>query len=229
MLEHRRKPDSANQSLLNGKAADSCAGGIVLCGGRSRRMGATKANLPFAGETMLARVVRLLLESVAPVVVVRGPEQDLGPLPPVVNVVCDRQPNRGPLEGLAVGLAALAGRADAAFVTACDTPLLKPALVRRMLSLAAGFEAAVPCVGERAEPLAAVYSVSVLPKVEALLAADRLRPIYLLESVHAKRVDANVLRDVDPRLDSLRSVNTPEQYRWALDQLNLEPTTGRSP
>ena len=41
-------------------------GGIVLCGGRSRRMGRPKAWLPFAGEVMLPRVVRLLSEVVAP-------------------------------------------------------------------------------------------------------------------------------------------------------------------
>ena len=45
-------------------------GGIVLCGGQSRRMGRPKAWLPFAGETMLARVVRLLSEAVSPIVVV---------------------------------------------------------------------------------------------------------------------------------------------------------------
>ena len=45
-------------------------GGLVLCGGRSRRMGLDKASLPFGPETMLNRVVRKLSEVVSPIVVV---------------------------------------------------------------------------------------------------------------------------------------------------------------
>jgi molybdopterin-guanine dinucleotide biosynthesis protein A len=82
--------------------------GIVLCGGQSSRMGRPKAWLPVAGELMLPRVVRLLSEIVSPIVVVAAPEQELPPLPPDVIVVNDPVPGRGPLQGLATGLAALA-------------------------------------------------------------------------------------------------------------------------
>ena len=37
---------------------------IVLCGGRSRRMGRDKASLPFGTETLLERVVRIVSEVV---------------------------------------------------------------------------------------------------------------------------------------------------------------------
>src|SRR5438270_6622638 len=110
-------------------------GGIVLCGGQSSRMGRPKAWLPFAGETMLARVVRLLGSVVSPLVVVAAPEQDLPPLPAGVAVVRDPQRGRGPLQGLAAGLEALLGRADAAYVSSCDVPFLEPGFVRRMIEL----------------------------------------------------------------------------------------------
>ena len=45
-------------------------GGIVLCGGKSERMGRPKLLLPFGDETMLARVVRIVGQVVSPVVVV---------------------------------------------------------------------------------------------------------------------------------------------------------------
>ena len=57
------------------------AGGIVLCGGRSTRMGVPKATLPFGPETMLQRVVRLLGTVVSPIVVVAAREQSLPELP----------------------------------------------------------------------------------------------------------------------------------------------------
>src|SRR4051794_21124741 len=99
-------------------------GGIVLCGGQSQRMGRPKAWLPFAGELLLPRVVRLVREAVAPVVVVAAADQELPPLPDEVQVVRDEQKGRGPLQGLAAGLASLAGRVEAAYVSSCDVPFL---------------------------------------------------------------------------------------------------------
>src|SRR5437870_5114125 len=104
-------------------------GGIVLCGGQSTRMGRPKAWLPFAGELMLQRVVRLLGTAVQPIVVVAAPEQDVPPLPPEVNIVRDDERGRGPLQGLAAGLSALAGQVDAAYLSSCDVPFLQPAFV----------------------------------------------------------------------------------------------------
>ena len=73
-------------------------GGIVLCGGRSTRMGVPKATLPFGPETMLQRVVRLLSTVVDPIVVVAARDQQLPELPSgVINTVDERE-QRGPLE-----------------------------------------------------------------------------------------------------------------------------------
>jgi molybdopterin-guanine dinucleotide biosynthesis protein A len=191
-------------------------GGIVLCGGRSRRMGRPKATLPFGPEAMLARVVRLLGEAVEPIVVVAAAGQPLPPLPAEVAVVCDARPQRGPLEGIAAGMRALARRAEAAFVTACDVPLLQPAFVRRVVELLDGFDAAVPHANGFDQPLAAVYRLAVLAEVEALLAVDRLRPVMLFDAVRTRRVAADELAAADPELLSLANVNTPEAYAAAL-------------
>lgn len=179
-------------------------------------MGQPKAMLPFGPECMLQRVVRLLGEVAEPVVVVAGPEQPLPPLPPAVEIARDRRPHQGPLEGIAVGLRALAGRVEAAYVSACDVPLLLPAFVRRVAELAGNWPVAVPRVGQYDEPLAAVYRVEVLPKIEALLAAGRLRPAFLFDTVPTLRIPAEELRQVDPELLSLLNANQPEQYAEAL-------------
>ena len=51
--------------------------GIVLCGGRSSRMGRAKAWLPWFGRSMIEHVVESLLPVVDEVVVVTSSELDL--------------------------------------------------------------------------------------------------------------------------------------------------------
>jgi molybdopterin-guanine dinucleotide biosynthesis protein A len=191
-------------------------GGIVLCGGQSQRMGRPKAWLPFAGEIMLARVVRLLGEAVSPVVVVAAPGQEVPPLPPDIPVVRDDEKGRGPLQGLAAGLNAFRGRADAAYLSSCDVPFLQPALVRRLIDLLGEHDICVPRVGGFHHPLAAVYRLDVAAAVSRLLAENGLRPFFLFEAVPTRVVEAAELADVDPTFRSLRNLNTPEDYEAAL-------------
>jgi molybdenum cofactor guanylyltransferase len=193
-------------------------GAIILCGGKSSRMGRDKATLPFGPEQMLERVVRLMSEVVEPtnIVVVAAPDQVLPTLPAAVAVARDLHKDRGPLEGLAAGLRQLAGRADAAYATACDVPLLKPAFVARVFDLLNDHEIAVPRDGEHHHPLAAVYRTAVLPHVERLLSADRLRPRFLFDEVNTREVPVEELRSIDPDLSTLQNLNYPADYEAAL-------------
>ncbi len=195
-------------------------GGIVLCGGHSRRMGRPKAWLPFAGEIMLLRVVRLLAEVVRPIVVVAAPDQEVPPLPRDVEVVRDEVKDRGPLQGLAAGLAALRGRAEAAYLSSCDVPLLRPAFVRRLIDLLEQHTICVPHVDGHHHPLAAVYRLEAAQAVARLLAEDRLRPFFLFEAVPTRVVEAAELTDVDPTFQTLRNLNTPEDYEAAINELD---------
>jgi molybdopterin-guanine dinucleotide biosynthesis protein A len=190
--------------------------GIILCGGRSQRMGRPKAWLPFAGELMLPRVVRLLGEAVRPLVVVAAPDQDVPPLPAEVRVVRDEEKGRGPLQGLAAGLAALEGQADAVYLSSCDVPFLRPAFVRRLLDLLGDHAICVPRLEGYHHPLAAVYRLEVTEAVHRLLAANRLRPFFLFEAVSTRIVEAAELADVDPTFQTLRNLNTPQEYKAAL-------------
>jgi molybdopterin-guanine dinucleotide biosynthesis protein A len=190
--------------------------GIVLCGGQSSRMGRPKAWLPFSGEIMLPRVVRLLREVVDPIVVVAAPDQDVPPLPADVLVVRDEEKGRGPLQGLAAGLAALHDLADTAYLSSCDVPFLKPAFVRRLIELLGHHEICVPRVGDHHHPLAAVYRLAVEETVHWLLGQNRLRPFFLFEAVPTRVVEPAELADVDPTFQTLRNLNTPEDYEAAL-------------
>ena len=196
-------------------------GGIVLAGGKSTRMGVPKATLPFGPETMLQRVVRLLSTVVSPIVVVAAHDQELPELPPPILVTRDEREARGPLEGLRAGLKALPPTVDAAYVTSCDVPLLVPAFVERMIDLLADDDIAVMEIDGFTHPLSAVYRRATLPRVEALLAEDRLRPAFLFEAVRTRRVQPEEMVVADPQLATLRNLNTREDYLAALADAGL--------
>jgi molybdopterin-guanine dinucleotide biosynthesis protein A len=191
-------------------------GGIVLCGGKSTRMGTSKALLPFGPETMLQRVVRVLSTVISPIVVVAAVDQPLPDLPPDVAITRDEREARGPLEGLRAGLKALPPGVDAAYVTSCDVPLLVPAFVGEMIRLAEGHDIAVMEIDGFPHPLSAIYRRSVLPHVETLLAADRLRPVFLFDAVDTRRVQPMEMTAVDADLQTLRNLNTRDDYERAL-------------
>jgi molybdopterin-guanine dinucleotide biosynthesis protein A len=197
------------------------AGGIVLAGGKSTRMGTSKALLPFGPETMLQRVVRLLGGIVTPIVVVAAAaDQELPELPADTILTRDEREGRGPLEGLRAGLKALPEQVDAAYVTSCDVPLLVPGFVRLMLELAHGYDVAVMDIDGFPHPLSAVYRRATLPRIEDLLATDRLRPVFLFEAVNTRRVRPDEMT-ADPDLRTLRNLNTREDYERALADAGL--------
>jgi molybdopterin-guanine dinucleotide biosynthesis protein A len=199
-------------------------GGVVLAGGKSSRMGSPKAWLDFGGEALLQRVVRRVAEVAAPVVVVAAEGQDVPPLPEGVAIVRDPVAGKGPLVGIAAGLDALAGCAEAAFVSSTDAPFLHPALIRRLAALRAGYDIAAPRALGHLQPLCAVYAMAARAEIAALLAEDRLRLTLLFERARTLIADeALLLADpdlaaADPGLRSLRNVNTREEYAAALGE-----------
>src|SRR5260370_26174131 len=101
--------------------------GVVLAGGRSSRMGTPKAALEWHGSTLLRRTVGILARATGgPVVVVRAPGQELPGLPRDVHLGDDPREGKGPMQGLAAGPGAPAGRADGAFGSSTPLPFLHP-------------------------------------------------------------------------------------------------------
>jgi molybdenum cofactor guanylyltransferase len=133
-----------------------------------------------------------------------------------IIVTRDEREQRGPLEGLRAGLRALPDSVDAAYVTSCDVPLLMPGFVTRMFELLENYDIAVMEIDGFPHPLSAVYRRKVLPDVEALLAQDKLRPVFLFDAVKTRRVQPAEMKSADPELQTLRNLNTPDDYRAAL-------------
>jgi molybdopterin-guanine dinucleotide biosynthesis protein A len=185
-------------------------GAILLCGGRSARMGRAKAWLPWRGQPMAAHLASVLAQAVGEIVVVTSESLDPPPLPRGVRVVRDERPAWGPLAGIATGLACVT--ADVAYVTSTDAPFLTPAFVRSVLAAAGERGAAAPVVDGFVQTLAAAYPKRGAERARELLAQGRRRPLELLEALDYRPLPAESL----PDLVSLRGFNTPAEYLAAV-------------
>jgi molybdopterin-guanine dinucleotide biosynthesis protein A len=188
-------------------------------------MGTAKAALEWHGSTLLGRTVKIVARATSgPVVVVRASGQDLPELPEGIVVADDPLEGKGPVQGIAAGLAALTGRADIAFVCSTDMPFLHPAFIRRMVRFLEhdeGTDIALPVARGYKQPLAAAYRVSLAGAAQRLVKENRLRPAFLFDECRVETFDdAALKRDpvlaaLDPDLDSVLNVNTPADYAAA--------------
>ncbi len=189
---------------------------LLLAGGKSTRMGSSKALLQWNGTPLVAHIAAVLCDVADPVIVVAAADQKLPPLPSQVEVAVDAQPDQGPLEAMSAGMRAVDGRADVAFVSAVDVPLLRAEFVAAVVEAMGGAQIALPTVAGRDHYLAAAYRLELRELVEQLLVSGERRVGLLAERVPVNRIDAAEL----PYPESLRNANTPEQ----LDQLRSELT-----
>ena len=187
--------------------------GIVLVGGRSVRMGSAKASLEWHGSTLLQRTVGVVARAVdGPVLVVRAPGQGLPEPAAARQVVDDPVAGRGPLQGIATGLAAAAGRAAVAAVCAVDLPLLHPAFLRRRGAGGAGGRGARRRAAGRARsrpaarrrlPHGLAPRVAELVDAGTLRAADAVRAVPGADAGRGRAARGPGLAAADPRLESL--------------------------
>jgi molybdopterin-guanine dinucleotide biosynthesis protein A len=199
-------------------------------------MGMSKAALEWHGSTLLRRTVGIISRVTGgPVVVVRAPGQALPALPPHIEVVDDPREGLGPVQGLAAGLAAVADRAEIAFVSSTDLPFLHPAFVRRVLrAMLDGADVGLPLVRGYPQPLAASYRTALAPVAERLAAQHRLRPAFLFEACTVARLGEDALRAdpvlaaLDPELDSVVNINEPAGYQAARERPAPEVMIERS-
>jgi molybdopterin-guanine dinucleotide biosynthesis protein A len=199
------------------------AAGVVLVGGRSRRMGTPKAALPWGPTTLLGHVCEILGGCVdGPLIVVRAAGQELPAVPAGAELVDDPVAGVGPLVGILAGLEAVGDRAGCAYVSAVDMPGLQPAFVRRVLSgLDANVDVVLPEAAGFRHPLAAAYRTALAGPLRELVTRGATRPAELFAAVRTRVVGADwlladaALAAADPALASLANVNDPDDYARA--------------
>jgi len=182
---------------------------FVLAGGKSSRMGRDKAMLSLQGRTLLV-VTEDLARTVAQDVRIVGPPKKYGP-----DAIEDLYPDRGPLGGIHAALTVT--KTDLNLMLSVDTPFVAPKFLTFLVSEAVrgGTTVTVPFVGERFQPLCAVYRREFLSVAESALQAgkNKIDPLFCHTTV--RRIDeAELMRlAFDPRM--FDNLNTPEDFARA--------------
>ncbi len=184
--------------------------GVVLAGGKSRRLGRNKLVEPFEGAPLIARVIERLRPVCSEIVVVGaepGAAADL-PIPDEARTAFDLYPDKGSLGGIYSGLAKATN--GWSLVVAGDMPFLNTGLIEYMAGLTDGCDAVVPRVEGRPEPTHALYAKECLTPIHDRLERDELKIARFFDDVRVRFIEESDVRRFDPDLLSFFNVNTQD-------------------
>ncbi len=190
--------------------------GLLLAGGRSKRMGRDKRLLAIGEETMVGRSFRVLQEAFGPPWVLVADEQDVELLTPMLGAdarfLVDARPGSGPLLALSDALGEIEG--SYAFLLATDMPRITTAFLRDLDRLRRGLayapEALVPRSDGFAQVTCAFYRQSLAPALRAAADTGGMSLVGWLErpEINVRYIGEDELRALGGR-DMFENLNTP--------------------
>jgi molybdopterin-guanine dinucleotide biosynthesis protein A len=196
--------------------------GVILAGGKNSRLPGEKKTFRKVGEKMILesiyKVFSILFKEV--IIVVNDPEDFAGW---DMTIVTDIIPSKCALAGLHAGL--FYASCPYVYVTACDTPFVRQSVIEYIVGkIEKGYDVIVPKTDDGLETLSAAYSKECIPLIEACLEKD----IYMIKKFFrpgkVKEIPIRELKPLDPDLQFIFNVNTPEDLEKAriIAEKNLE-------
>jgi molybdopterin-guanine dinucleotide biosynthesis protein A len=194
--------------------------GIILAGGKGKRLGGSgKALRQLAGKPLLEWVRERLAPLFPEIILVTNTPESYSFFPG--RVVTDLHPHRGPLGGIEAGI--LAAEEPINFVTGCDMPFLNQRLIRRMQAYTRDYDVVIPRLGSFIEPLHAFYSRQTLFLIRKLLREGNYKLSNLLAApLKVYYMNEEEIRVLDPRGLSFFNVNTPADLARAVEIMEEE-------
>lgn len=178
--------------------------GLVLAGGRSRRMGSDKAALVSEGETQLGRAVRLLENHLDEVFVSTRADQAGDDVRRDFKQIVDRYDDLGPVAGI---LSAMDAQPDTSWlVLACDLPQIDDTTIACLVDNVSATHVAtafVSVVDGLPEPLCAVYRPAAKAVIEGFVADGIKCPRKML-------INSETCLLEQPSPGALHNINSPD-------------------
>ena len=192
--------------------------GVILAGGKSRRMGENKALMRLGDISLIEHVIRCLHDVTDELLLVTNSPTEYTHLD--VPMQGDILPGTGALGGVYTGLTHASH--DTVLCVACDSPFLEPKLLTYLVSILGEYDAVMPetfthqdNTQTTLQTLCAAYSKRCLPIIALMLRESELRVHALQERAHIKHVSPKVWQKFDPDGISFFNINTPEDFESA--------------
>ena len=180
--------------------------GVILAGGRSRRMGLNKAFLEINGKPIVDQIIDIFRDTFEGVTLVTNSPSEYLHLD--VRIVTDLIPDKGALGGIYTGL--FYSLSPHIFVAACDIPFLEKGFIDYMVSKAGNYDVVVPHPSDGLQPLHAIYSKGCSRHIEALIEQDELKILNLYRKVKVLELSPHEILSFDPQQTLFLNINTPE-------------------
>src|SRR5699024_6470535 len=185
--------------------------GVILSGGKSSRMGTTKAFLELDGKPAITHIADELKKTSQHVMVITNEPADYQFLG--LELYRDRYTNMGPLAGIETAIYHI--DADVYIFSACDMPYIHPDVYQYLMRSLNYDDAHIPIYTDRMHPLSGIYTKNVLPQIQILLDNDQRKIRALFDHITVNYVsDYNGI----PKhvLDKhFFNMNNPDQYEMA--------------
>ena len=202
--------------------------GVILAGGKSRRMGRNKALLPLGDSPLIVHVIRCMRLVTDELLLITNNPAEYAHLG--LPMHSDRVPDTGALGGIYTGLTHASY--DAVLCVACDSPFLQPKLLTHLVSVLGAYDAVMPYTYSRnknigvtnpsystdqitLQTLCAVYAKRCLPIIELMLQESDLRVHALQERANILTLAPEIWKAYDSEGHSFFNVNTPEDFEKA--------------
>jgi len=180
---------------------------IILAGGKSSRLGRSKALQAIGGKSLIQWVVDHLAILSTEIIIATAHGETI-PCSSAVKIktVADIYPGKGPLVGIYSGL--IASSSSRAIVVGCDTPFLSISLLEYITQTCSTFDVIVPRIKNKLEPLCAVYSKNCSGPIQGLLEQNELRIDKLFSMVKVKYIEEDEINRFDPEHLSFFNINS---------------------
>lgn len=184
--------------------------GLVLAGGKSRRMGHDKAVINYHGKPQIQWAYELLARHLPKVFISVRAEQENEPVRAGLPQIADQGLASGPLDGIVS--AQQTHPAAAWLVIACDLPWLNDASIEHLLAAREVNKMATAFVSEHhpglPEPLCAIWEPSSRSIIDTAISIERYCPRKILINT-----ETHLVTQLNPR--SMDNINYPQE----LDQI----------
>ena len=191
----------------------------IQAGGESRRMGRSKATVPFAGRPLICRLVERLAPAADELVITTNEPENLSFLGEMypdlgIRLVSDEFELRGALPGLYTALTAASHPFVA--IVACDMVFASAPLViaESLVMKESGADVVVPVNKHGYEPFHAIYRRDAcLPAAKEALRQGELRAQAIFDSVKVYGLSQERVLEAEPMGGCFINANTPEELQ----------------